>query len=107
MNNSAYKLLKNIHKDKIKLDSIPPKISKTFDEDIETLTKGNYIVPVELLLDCDGYTRYSRCKTTPLGIEYIETRRRIFYQTFIPYIITTLISLTALANSILQVWVLK
>ena len=57
MNNSAYKLLKKIYKDKIKLDSVPSKISKTFDTDIDTLVKGSYVVPVELLLDCDGMAR--------------------------------------------------
>ena len=78
MNNSAYKLLKKIYKDKIKLDSVPSKISKTFDTDIDTLVKGSYVVPVELL-DCGGYMRYFKCEATPLGVEYIENRRRELY----------------------------
>ncbi len=96
INNSAYKILKQFYKGKTINTATP-----NYEDDIQFLLENNCIKEISSQYSPTYVVLKTSLRITPYGKAVIETKRRMMLKHWIPYIITTAISLIGLYNSII------
>lgn len=102
LTNSAYHLLRKMKKGNYSFEHLSKKQKITLNDDIQMLLEHSY---VEYFITSYnnkwGYPDNIDYKITPAGIAFIQNKRHELFSKWVPYIITTIISIIALINSIL------
>ena len=105
LTNSSYKLLKHIQRGDICDEVSLKNFAKFTEDDLHMLLDYKFVKldPIEYK-DLDGLpfpSKYAYLITNE-GISYIESKTKNFIRIWVPYLITTLISIGALIISIIS-----
>ena len=96
INNSAYKLLKQFYRGRCIDISLP-----SYNDDIDFLIDKKCLKEIPCNHSATHVALDTEVVITPYGKAVVETKRRMLLKHWIPYFITTAISLLSLYNAIL------
>ncbi len=96
INNSAYKLLKQYYRGGYIDTSLP-----SYNDDVDFLINKKCLKEIPCSYSTTHATLDTKVVITPCGKAVVETKRRMLLKHWIPYFITTAISLLSLYNAIL------